>query len=629
VHRILHRLQSSGPGRIGNGVDVARRGVAIATAAVAGVAIIVGARLVTGGGDSDGAPAAGSAAPVSARAGCELLTVAASSEKGPLLGRLADEYNGLGRGDDGSCVTVRVETAASGDMESALVEGWDDSKVAAGIERPDVWTPASSTWLNLLRYDQAAADRANTVPDEPVQITATPLVLAMPQPMAEALGWPDTPIGWSDVLALVDDPAGWGSHGHPEWGRFTLGKTNPYISTSGLAATVGQLVAATGKSSDLTSADVADSAIQGRLGALEQAVVHYGDTTLTFLANLLDADRRGRSLSYISAVAVEEKSVADYNAGNPSGDPTTLADATPPEVPLVAVYPEEGTLYSDNPFAVLDADWVTEQQRTGAADFADWLQEPGQQAEFGDAGFRSLDVQPPTQMLDAGTTTAPTAEQRALAIPSGQVLSEVRAVWDDQRKRARVTLLIDVSGSMDEPANGAAGESKMELAKRAARDSLPQLTDTDEVGLTIFTTGLDGDRTFQELVQVGPLGANRQQLDTAIAALQPQNGTPLYEATRATFDAMGRLADDQHITGVVLLTDGQNEYDGGISQTDLLEHLESRANESHVRVFTLAYGSSADLETLTSIATATRAKAYDATDATNIGRVFTAILSNF
>ena len=608
---------------------MARRGVALTVAAVVGVAIIVGARLLTGGNGDDDPSAGPTGAPVTAREGCELLTVAASSEKGPLLTGFADEYNRLGRGDDSSCVTVRVETAASGDMEAALVEGWDDAKVADGIERPDVWTPASSVWLNLLRYDQATADAAPTVPDDPVQITSTPLVLAMPQPMAEALGWPDKAIGWTDVLALVNDPNGWAAVGHPEWGRFTLGKTNPYISTSGLSATVGELVAATGKSSDLTSADVADPAVQAQLGALEQAVVHYGDTTLTFLANLQDADRRGRGLSYISAVAVEEKSVADYNAGNPSGDPATLGDAEPPQVPLVAVYPREGTLYSDNPFAVLDADWVTAQQRAGAADFADWLREADQQAEFGKAGFRSLDNQPPSALLDAHTTTAPSSDQRALAAPSGQVLSEVRAVWDDQRKRARVMLLIDVSGSMDEPANGAAGESKMELAKRAARDSLAQLTDTDEVGLTIFTTGLQGNRTTQELVAVGPLASTRSQLDTAIAGLQPMNGTPLYEATRTGFDQMGQLADAQHITGVVLLTDGRNEYDGGISESDLVDHLEGRAAESHVRVFTVAYGSSADGDTLAGIATATRAKAYDATDATNIGRVFTAILSNF
>jgi Ca-activated chloride channel homolog len=609
---------------------VAGRGAALVAAGAAGVAIIVAARLLTGGGGDDGGSAApGTTAPATARAGCELLTVAASSEKGPLLSQLAGKYNGLARGDADSCVTVRVETAASGDMEAALVKGWDDSRVAGNIERPDVWTPASSTWLNLLRYDQATADASSTVPDDPVQITSTPLVLAMPQPMAEALGWPDKPIGWGDVAALTNDPAGWGAKGHPEWGPFTLGKTNPYISTSGLAATVGQLVAATGKSSDLTSRDVADPAVQAQLGALEQAVVHYGDTTLTFLANLLDADRKGRGLSYISGVAVEEKSVFDYNSGNPSGDPKTLPDAKPPSVPLVAVYPKEGTLYSDNPFAVLKADWVTDQQRAGAADFANWLREAPQQAAFGKAGFRTLDNQPPAALLDAHTTTSPTPEQRALAIPSGQVLSEVRGVWDDQRKRARVLLLIDVSGSMDEPANGASGESKMELAKRAARASLQQLTDTDEVGLTIFTTGLDGNRTSQDLVPVGPLGQNRKQLDAAIAALQPLDGTPLYNATQDAFDALGKVADQKHITGVVLLTDGRNEYDGGLTEDELLAHLEGRANENHVRVFTVAYGSSADLETLTKIAAATRAKAYDARDAANIGRVFTAILSNF
>ena len=606
---------------------MARRGVALVAAGVAGVAIIVVARLVTGGGDG-ASDESGTRAPVTARDGCEMLTVAASSEKGPLLTAFATEYNALGRGDDSSCVTVQVETAASGDMEAALVKGWDDAKVAPGIDRPDVWTPASSAWLNLLRYDQAAADAATTVPDAPTQITSTPLVLAMPQPMAQALGWPDTQIGWGDVLSLVENPAGWGSVGHPEWGRFTLGKTNPHISTSGLAATVGQLVAATGKSSDLTSADVADPAVRAQLGALEQAVVHYGDTTLTFLSNLQEADDRGRGTSYISAVAVEEKSVHDYNAGNPSGDPTTVGDHDAPKVPLVAVYPKEGTLYSDNPFAVLDADWVNSQQRAGAADFAEWLRDADQQAKFGAAGFRTLDNRPPAELLDAGTTaTAP--DQRVLAMPSGQVLNEVRGVWDEQRKRARVQLLIDVSGSMDEPANGGAGISKMELAKQAARDSLAQLTDTDEVGLTIFTDGLEGRQTSQELLPVAPLAQNRQQLDAAIAGLQPMNGTPLYVATQAAFDAMAGVSDEQHITGVVLLTDGQNEYNGGVSLDELLQHLQGRANESHVRVFTVAYGSGADAETLARIAQATRAKSYDATDATNIGRVFTAILSNF
>ena len=41
------------------------------------------------------------------------------------------------------------------------------------------------------------------------------------------------------ALLLSQDDDGWGSAGHPEWGAFKLGKTNPNFSTSGLNATVG------------------------------------------------------------------------------------------------------------------------------------------------------------------------------------------------------------------------------------------------------------------------------------------------------------------------------------------------------------------------------------------------------
>ena len=59
--------------------------------------------------------------------------------------------------------------------------------------------------------------------------------------MAEALGWPNAQIGYADILKLAQDPAGWGGKGHPEWGPFRLGKTNPNFSTSGLSALVDEL----------------------------------------------------------------------------------------------------------------------------------------------------------------------------------------------------------------------------------------------------------------------------------------------------------------------------------------------------------------------------------------------------
>ena len=38
-----------------------------------------------------------------------------------------------------------------------------------------------------------------------------------------------------------------------------------------------------------------------------------------------------------------------------------------------------------------------------------------------------------------------------LNTPSAQVLADARAAWEELRKRARALLLIDVSGSMEQP----------------------------------------------------------------------------------------------------------------------------------------------------------------------------------
>ena len=134
--------------------------------------------------------------------------------------------------------------------------------------------------------------------------------------------------------------------GHPEWGPFRLGKTNPELSTSGLHALVGANFAATGLSSDLTAANINDPKVRAYVGGIEQAAVHYGPTTLTFLANQAKADRDGRGLAYVSAIAVEEKSLLDYNVG----DPSVGGNGKPPQTPLAGIYPREGTVFSDNPY---------------------------------------------------------------------------------------------------------------------------------------------------------------------------------------------------------------------------------------------------------------------------------------
>ncbi|ACV80249.1 substrate-binding and vWA domain-containing protein [Nakamurella multipartita] len=602
--------------------------VPIVAAVIAGVLLIVGIRWFTTRGDdstSGSGPTTTATGAPPPRDGCTRVTVAASSEKAALLQQMAQTYHSSGRTVDGKCFDVQVNSVASGTAEANLAQGWDE---ALDGPAPDAWTPAASTWVSLLASDLTAKDRPTILPAEAAKsIVSTPLVLAMPEPMARALGWPDAQIGWSDVLALAKDPQGWAAKGHPEWGRFTLGKTNPTVSTSGLAATIGTLVAATGTSSDLTEAALQRPEVQQYLKDVETAVIHYGDTTLTYLTNLQHADDSGAALGYVSAVAVEEKSVLDYNAGNPSGNPATLGDHAPPKVPLVAVYPKEGTLYSDSPFVILDAPWSTADKQAGAQDFMEFLLLPEQQKVFTEANFRTADHQPGEPITSSPYLIAD-GVTIALNPPGPSVLRDVRALWTQVRKPARVLVVMDVSGSMASE-SGYGSESKLDLAKKAATSALGQLTDTDQMGLWAFTTDLPTPDTITaDLVGVGPLAQTRQPIIDAISSLTPLNGTPLYAATREAAKAMNAQKDPNSINAVVVLTDGRNEYTDN-DLDGLLRELNASAEEDGVRVFTIAYGPDADLATLQEISEASRAAAYDARNPTSIDKVFSDVLSNF
>jgi Ca-activated chloride channel family protein len=505
----------------------------------------------------------------------------------------------------------------------ALANGWNE---AVDGPRPDVWTPAASGWVNLLRVN-AKGDVGSIVPEGDTQSVANaPLVVAMPKPMAEALGWPAKPIGWKDLAALATDPAGWAKYGHPEWGKFRLGKTNPNISTAGLNATIGAYYAATGTSSDLTAAALEKPEAKQFVTNIEQAIVHYGDNTLTFLTNLQKADDKGAALSYISAVTVEENSLIGYNQGNPTNDPAKVGQHAPPKVPLVAIYPSDGTLNSDHPFVTLN--WADQTRKAVAADFLTYLRGAETQQKFADLGFRSFEGKPGSQATTANGVQ-PDAKISFLRPPGPPVLAKLLTTWTELRKKANVLLVVDVSGSMGDEVPGT-GKSKIDLAKQAAIDALGQFVPRDQVGLWQFSTKLDGDKDYQELVPVQALGADgRQALASKLSGLTPQNGTGLYDSSLAAFDYMKTRLDPSAINAVVVLTDGRNEDEGGVDLDHLLPQLHTEGNGDTVRLFTIAYGADADQNVLKQIAESTSGTEYDSSKPDSINQVFTSVISNF
>ncbi len=583
-------------------------------------------------GDDDDDPTASTQPDDVDTGDCIVVDMAVSSEKIALLEDLADEFNTSDAAQvNGQCIVVRPRSVASGLAATLIPEGWPEPAVNG--EPPVIWSPAASAWAGIVN------DRAGQVlAPAGTPFMLTPLVIAMPRPMAEALGWPNQQLGFADLLTLANNPEGWGSVGHPEWGPFRLGKTNPNFSTSGLNFTIAEYYAAVGKTQGLTVEDLARPAAVEFASQIESSVVHYGDITMTFLNNWFAADARGTALTYASVVAVEEKSVIDYNLGNPDGVLSPGEEPRVPRDPLVAIYPSEGTLFSDSPFIVLDTEWVDADEKAAAAAFETFVQLPENQQQVLEYGFRpnnaSVPLAAPIVAENGVDPNQPTAE---LEVPSPDVLVGILDSWAQLRKDARVLLVLDISGSMGEIVADADGKTRLDLAQAAAISALDEFKDSDDVGLWAFSTDLEGpDPNIRELVPIGPIGSQRDVIAEAIAEQFPSNGTPLYDVTETAYESMLAAYDPAKINAIVLLTDGEN--DDGVTDdddqqfADLITTLQSGSEGSSsqpVRLFTISYGETADVQTLRAISQATQAATYNASNPATIDQVFTAVISNF
>ena len=549
-------------------------------ALLAAVAVAVVAVLSTGGGD-DSSESQNDAQ--RAPEGAVRISFAFSPEKEKLLEPLIREFNE----QDGRAF-VEGEVVSSGDAQT---------RIADGRLEPVVWSPASSLWGRLLNFD---ADRP-LAPDESPSIVRTPLVIAMWEPFAEALGWPSKQIGFEQIIRLARSNQGFADYGHPEFGRFKLVHTNPDFSTSGLEAVVAEYYAATGKKEGLTEQDVSASAARRIVRDIERSIVHYGDTTL-FIADQMRQNGPG----YASAVAMEEVTLLDFNKNRGS------------QPRLVALYPPEGTFYSDNPFIVLDAPWVSGAERAAATRFQEFLTEridPERAARF---GFRPADLdQEPVAPVSKENGVDPAQPERVLGLPEPRVLDLIRRSWREDRKPANVLLVVDTSGSMND-------EDRLERAKEGLETFFRQVGRQDSLGLTIFSDQI------QPLIPVAPFAQNERRIRDTVGNLIADGGTAVWDATVEGFEQVRSEADASRINAVVVLTDGE-DTDSSRSNEEAVEAVRAQGDsDDQVRVFTIAYSAGAEgaAEGLEAIAKASGGQPYEG-DTEDIESVYRSISSFF
>ncbi len=473
-------------------------------------------------------------------------------------------FNARGEKVNGKKVVVKAEHMRSGESRQAIL---------AGKSKPTIWGPAGKSWVELINQDWQVRERKPFL-GEPRDTVNTALIIALWEPMARALGWPQKEIGWGDLHAVATNPKGWAAYGHPEWGNFKFGHSHPDYSNSAMLSVVSLVYAGAGKTQGLTAADMKQPKVVKLLRELEEAIVHYGESS-SWLADKLCQ----RGPAYLSAVTLYESSVVKAND-----------KCTAKPFPLVAVYPKEGTFWETHPAAIVQADWVTEEMKEGAGKFLDFLTSREQQAKAPTFGFRpalaGMALQSP---FDAAHGVNPDAQRKELEYLSEDLFQRANALWHEVKKKASVWVLLDTSGSMK-------GEP-MEAAKKGAIGFLKQMEPGDYVRVISFNSAV------APLGNAGPVREVGESLGERVAGLYAEGNTALHDSLVFALDEVEKAragSKDARSFGIVLLSDGRDTSSRS-NRPDVFDRLPKVEDTAGTRVFSIAYGGEADEDFLKNV----------------------------
>jgi Ca-activated chloride channel family protein len=289
---------------------------------------------------------------------------------------------------------------------------------------------------------------------------------------------------------------------------------------------------------------------------------------------------------------------------------------TSSQLSVVAIYPKEGTFWSDHPYAILNAPWVTADQREGAKVFETFLLDKPQQLNAITLGFRPADPSIPLSTpLDADHGIDVQQPKTVLEVPSAAVIQSAQALWRQTKKPVDVTVVMDISGSM--------GGEKISTARTSLAQFIGLLDDNDRLAINVF------NNSITNLTPLSTVGTKRADVSRHVSALVEGGGTALYDAVSGAYDDMQANGDPKHIRALVVMTDGQDTDSNG-TLDELITKISKTSEEggNAIKVFTIAFGSDADQTILKKIADATGGQEY-AADPKSISKTYADIATFF
>ena len=523
------------------------------------------------------------------------ISIVYGSEKEDWLEPLVKQFNDAkNKTEEG--LTIVVEATPMGSIESSR-------EIVSQTLQPTIWSPASSIYIPVTNAEWRKEHAEDLVTGSPNDLVLSPVVIAMWEPMAKALGWPDKALGWSDISEMSISEEGWAAYGYPEWGDFKFGHTHPDYSNSGIVSIIAQAYAGAGKQRGLMLADLQDKDLQEFMAEVQSSIIHYGTSTGFFANRLFE-----NGPSYLSAAVMYENLVVAQESKRLSGEVSQL--------PVVAIYPKEGTFWSNHPYCVLNAPWVTEEQKEAAGIFENFLLDGPQQLSAIELGFRPADPSIAlTSPLDEQHGVDISQPQTVLEVPSADVIAGIQDLWKEVKKPVDLTILVDTSGSM----NG----SKISSARTSLVQFIDMLSDRDELEVVLFNSEIT------QLTQLSPLGEKRDDIRTRVSGIIEGGDTRLYDAIAETYADMLENGNTDHIRAIVVLSDGSDTASEK-SMQDLLNVIGDRSEEggNAIKLFTIAYGDGADVDILKTIAESTGGKQYTG-DPDSIDEVYSEIATFF
>ncbi len=523
------------------------------------------------------------------------LTIASSSTKQAWMEQVVANFEAEGKTTaQGHHIAVEVEPVLSGGSMNAIL---------ADKLHPVVWSPGAESWVTQFR-EQWRQTHGGSLISQPCRPTVyTPLGIAMWRPMAEALGWPESPIGWQTIVDLAAAPEGWGRYGHPEWGKFRFGHAHPKYSNAGLLTMTSFVYGITGKTADLTAQEVYAPEVEEALRTLAQHTSKYGMITTDLLRLMAE-----QGPSYLHAVATFESDTIRLN----------IERKGELRFPLAFIFPAGGTFWGNHPYCILDnAPWVSEEQVEAATIFLNYLLSKEQQALAADALLRPLDnsieLHAPLD-LEHGTDPSITPEKiPPLAYPDAEVSEAIIDLFLITKRKATVLIVLDISGSME-------GE-KIRSATEATVSFLRRLQADDRVGVLLFN---DEITVLAEPQRVGDIV---ELLAEKVSTLIANGSTALYatvcKATRI-MEAQRKAdltAGEQRLYGIVLLSDGDDTI-GQPTETQMFVNcLPSQAEADSFKIFPIAFGAEANEVLLRRIANVTGGSLFTA-DPDSIEKIY-------